>query len=92
MTEITGLPIMTLVVSTGITHIKYGIFVAVDIYNATENDIYISINADGFDNGAYLIIPAGGSYNNLRIGNTTGTDLYIKSESEGNISIVCGRY
>ena len=91
MVEITGTPMMTVTVSTGITRVKYETAVAVDIYNAAENDIYIS-NAADFDNGTYFIIPAGGSYNNLHIGTAAGTDLFIKSEFAGSVSIVCGRY
>lgn len=91
MVEITGTPMMTVTLSSGITRVKYETAVSVDIYNAAENDIYIS-NADNFDNGAYFIIPGGGSYNNLHIGTAAGTDLYIKSESASSVSIVCGRY
>ncbi len=90
METLTGLPIMSIPVTIGTTHIKYEMSQSVDILNQTESDIYVNTENE-FDRGTHFIIPAGAAYNNFRIG-ALSADLYIKSISAGVICVVCTRY
>lgn len=59
-----------------------------DIHNQTSGDLNIDINGEFKEDGAvkhYIIIPSGGVYNGFKL----GTDkLYIRTESNGNVSVV----
>ncbi len=60
----------------------------VDIYNQTSGEIYIDMSGEFKEENTvkhYLIVTAGGFYNELKIG--TGK-LHIKTISDGKISIV----
>lgn len=71
--------------------IEYETRKSVDIYNGTNTEIYVNSIGD-FSSGEYFVIPPGGGYNDYRFGAVDGASLYVKSQSEGKISIVCRRY
>lgn len=87
----TGKSMMTITASPGVSKISYETAVAVDIFNDTSEKILVNTSGN-FESGEYLTIPAESGFNGLHIGTASGTELYIKINVAGEISLVCGRY
>lgn len=91
MIELKGKRAMTFEVSGETTKVTYSQNHSLDIYNASDSDILVSTE-NSFDDGGYLVIPGNNGYNGLRITGLNSASVYIQSNGNGKVSIVCGMY
>lgn len=86
MVNKTEAPYLTITVTANeVYHIKYSRGTSTDIYNDTDDNILIS-HKNEFTGDEHLTISSGSGYNGFGVKNTY--DVYVKSKSGGEISLV----